>query len=320
MKIKRRNLEVKSMKKYVFVLIAAFVAVFVIISPQQSASFIKPSTRSYENVMKQDLLCLMLAYPEHIKDIEQSKGRVYILMKSGGKILYDDKKPKNFETKLAYPDLQDMMEQVYPDAPIEKLMDKNFDPGRARVYGLLNEVYGGSKQQIEANLINVKAGYRSLQFNKNNQAAAALKKVMEELVPLAAKRKDIASCVYPYGGTYNYRVISGTNRLSPHSYGIAIDLARDKRDYWQWASREEGQERLSSYSDEIVRIFEKNNFIWGGKWGHFDILHFEYRPEIILKSRYFNDEGDFYRPWYEGVPLDDEYVKKCIKKIDDAMR
>jgi peptidoglycan L-alanyl-D-glutamate endopeptidase CwlK len=33
---------------------------------------------------------------------------------------------------------------------------------------------------------------------------------------------------------------------------------------------------------EIVRIFEKHGFVWGGKWYHYDTMHFEYRPEIVL--------------------------------------
>jgi D-alanyl-D-alanine carboxypeptidase len=32
---------------------------------------------------------------------------------------------------------------------------------------------------------------------------------------------------------------------------------------------------------EIVSIFEKHGFIWGGKWNHFDTMHFEYRPELL---------------------------------------
>ena len=32
---------------------------------------------------------------------------------------------------------------------------------------------------------------------------------------------------------------------------------------------------------EIVEVFEKHGFIWGGKWYHYDTMHFEYRPEII---------------------------------------
>ncbi len=279
----------------------------------------KPSANLYDVTMKQDLLTLMLAYPEPVSHIQcEDNGSVYLVMKSGKKILYDDKKEKSFEGKLANPDIQDMMEQGYPLETITKLMDENFDPGRLRVYSLLNEVYGWSKEQIESNLKNANIGYRYYQFNGNNKASEELEAVMKEIVSLSEKRKDIYSCIFPANGTYNYRYISGTNRLSPHSFGIAIDLKRDNRDYWRWTSREEGEKRLASYPKEVVEIFEKHNFIWGGKWSHFDILHFEYRPEIILKARYFGNKYEDGKPWYSGAPVDEEAVKGYIEKINEA--
>ncbi|TMJ49392.1 MAG: M15 family metallopeptidase, partial [Alphaproteobacteria bacterium] len=32
---------------------------------------------------------------------------------------------------------------------------------------------------------------------------------------------------------------------------------------------------------ELVEIFERHGFIWGGKWSHYDTMHFEYRPELV---------------------------------------
>ena len=32
---------------------------------------------------------------------------------------------------------------------------------------------------------------------------------------------------------------------------------------------------------EIIDIFERRGFIWGGKWSHYDTMHFEYRPELL---------------------------------------
>jgi len=69
-----------------------------------------------------------------------------------------------------------------------------------------------------------------------------------------------------------------------------------------------------------VEIFENNNFIWGGKWSHFDILHFEYRPEIILKARYFAGSVDLKKPWYEGVPLEQSLIKSSIEKIEALIK
>lgn len=276
--------------------------------------------KTYYTTMKRDLLCLMMAYPNCIVGVEKDKdSKVYIIMKSGNRILYDDKKEKNFSQKLQSPDLQDMLEQNYPLGKIDKLMEENFDPGRIRVYSILKEVYGSNKKNIESNLENVNMGYKNYPFNEKNDAAENLRAALKELNSIAKNNWRINSNLYPSSGTYNYRVISGTNRLSPHSFGIAIDLKRDKRDYWKWATREAGEARLKEYPEEIVKTLEKYNFVWGGKWSHFDILHFEYRPEIILKARYFGNGSVSDRPWYKGVPYEDEGIKKLITIIDNEL-
>ena len=280
-----------------------------------------PDATIYDITMKHDLLCLMMAYPEYIKNIaRKTDGSVYVVMKSGKQILYDDKKVKSFQEKLGNPDLQDMLEQIYPISDINQLMEKDFDPGRIRVYSLLKEVYGGSKEQIKLNLGTVKIGYSNCPFNRNNKAADALQAVMKELVPMTQKMENTYSFVFPTSGTFNYRLIAGTNRLSPHSFGTAIDLKRSNSDYWKWTSREEGNKRLCSYPREIVRIFEKNNFVWGGKWGHFDILHFEYRPEILIKARCFSNKPERGKLWYNGLTFKDPAIKNYIKVIDKVLK
>ncbi len=65
------------------------------------------------------------------------------------------KKIKNFEEKIYNSDIQDMMEQIYPLDTTGKLMDKNFDPGRFRVYPLLENVYGNNSSTIGKNLKNI---------------------------------------------------------------------------------------------------------------------------------------------------------------------
>lgn len=283
------------------------------------SSFEKDS--SYNRIMKQDLLCLMMAYPEYVIDIKsEADGRVYVLLKSARKLIYDDMKQKNSSEKLYNPDLQDMMEQIYPLSPVKAVLEENIDPGRYRVYGLFSEVYGSSRKEIESKLVSLKSGYSNYRFNGSNGAADSLNAAMKELIPLARQNPSINNCIYPSSGTYNYRLISGTNQLSPHSYGIAIDLAVNKKDYWKWSSRADGSKRLSNYPNEIAEVFESHNFIWGGKWGHFDIMHYEYRPEIILKARYFNHENTIDEPWYHGVPLEDEFIKNSIDKINRELK
>lgn len=270
----------------------------------------------YDITMRRDLLCLMMAYPEIISEVERvSNGEVYVVMNSGNKILYDDKKQKSYEQKLANADLQDTLEQLYPLSDLTNLMEGNYDPGRIRSYALLKEVYGASRQQIEKNLKGVSINGKICSFNKSNGAAEALERAIKEIIALVKRENKIYSNVFPVNGTYNYRVIAGTDQLSPHAFGIAIDFKSDKRDYWKWATRELGQQRINEYPKEVVKIMEDMNFIWGGKWAHFDILHFEYRPEIVIKSRYFVEEFEMGGSWYYGFPYEDASVKSYIELI-----
>ena len=75
-----------------------------------------------------------------------------------------------------------------------------------------------------------------------------------------------------------------------------------------------GAVRLDEFPREIVTAFEKQGFIWGGKWAHFDILHFEYRPELIIKSMYHIEQtpGEV---WYAGFPETEE-VMGYVEIID----
>lgn len=275
---------------------------------------------SYERTMKRDLLSLMMAYPDHITGVKRCDDQnVYIVMKSGNQIIYNDGVEKSYSQKIYNGDLQDMLEDVYPLWDTYEIMEKNTDPGRIRVYSLLNEVYGDSENKVSSNLEKVFIGGNAFPFNSSNNAAKSLQKAVEEICELAKVKPEIYQHIFPANGTFNYRFIAGTNLLSPHAFAIAVDLKSDSRDYWKWATPEQGQERLNSYPRDVVRIFEKNNFIWGGKWSHFDILHFEYRPEIIIKSRYFIEMHDNIDPWYYGFPTEHEDVLKYIKTIEEAL-
>ena len=37
---------------------------------------------------------------------------------------------------------------------------------------------------------------------------------------------------------------------------------------------------------KIVDAFEAEGFVWGGRWYHYDTMHFEYRPELLDPACY----------------------------------
>lgn len=305
----------------IFILIAILISFFsikAIINYRESKEVFLAPSGDYMRIQKQDIFSLMMAYPEHIVDIDVTDNKVYLVLISGKKLLYDDKKEKNQQEQLDNPDLQDMMSQKYFLGPVDKLMPQDYNPGRIRVYPLLKEVYGVNQSEIEKNLKGVSAGSRNYRFNGSNSAEQHLSTAIKELNKKAEKNPKLWSFIYPMGGTYNYRYISRTNRLSPHAFGIAIDLASNKDDYWQWTTREAGERRLKTYPQDVVDTMESNYFIWGGKWGQFDILHFEYRPEIIIKTKYFSNSNSLI--WSENLPSNDQRILEVIHLIEERLR
>ena len=93
---------------------------------------------------------------------------------------------------------------------------------------------------------------------------------------------------------WNWRNVASSGNRSFHSYGIAIDILptdlRGQATYWLWTSQHDPLWWNTPYTrrwhppDMVVKTFESYGFIWGGKWGNFDTMHFEYRPEIFVLS------------------------------------
>jgi hypothetical protein len=246
-----------------------------------------PDSLKQSEPRRTDLQVLFATYGAYIKGLEvQPPNRVYLVMRDGQKLLYDDGRAKSFEEKLRQADLKDMLSQPYKPGKPQGVTPPDQDPGRIRVGTLFNAVYGATAGQVQGNLVMVNFAGARTSFNGENGAAAALAKVGETLSPALARDPGLRSYLFPLAGSYNRRSIAGTERLSPHSWGIALDL--HKGQYWRWGKNFGPMELLalqSSYPIEIINAFEKQGFIWGGKWYHYDIMHFEYRPELLAKAR-----------------------------------
>lgn len=122
----------------------------------------------------------------------------------------------------------------------------------------------------------------------------ALRRVDEEIWYQAHHSDEVRNFILGLKAVYStqWRMMRGINNRSYHSYGLALDLIPrnhgGKHIFWLWsAARMWNWEKIPlgfrwSPPEEVIRAFEDNGFIWGGKWYHFDGMHFEYRPEILL--------------------------------------
>lgn len=227
------------------------------------------------------LEALLSAYPGWLSRIE---GNV-LVWKDGTRMPLDDgRADKTLEQKLAEPDIDDMFSMPYALGRSGVPPAAGHDPGRVRYAPLFDKMYGNCRdRRIAGNLVPViwlpsKGGQR-LMFSSINGAADQLRKVSAALDRLPARYLQY---LMPSAGTFNCRPIAGTRRLSAHGHGIAIDLATQHAHYWQWSTGKGSQPQWRNEIPwEIVEIFEAHGFIWGGKWYHYDTMHFEFRPELI---------------------------------------
>jgi hypothetical protein len=196
----------------------------------------------------------------------------------------DGRTNKTFQELVDSPDIDDMFYVRYPAGAAPTQPAKNVDPGRVRFEPLFVAMYGDcNKNEVVRNLRTIrwlpKHGGGSVMITTVNGVAGALEDISSELDDLP---NDLVKYLLPLTGTYNCRKVAGSSAKSMHAYGAAVDINIKYANYWRWASGDREQLHWrNKIPIQIVRIFEKHGFIWGGYWYHYDTMHFEYRPELI---------------------------------------
>lgn len=218
--------------------------------------------------------CLARAYGAQTESRETGWA---LVLPTGARFLWDDGQQKSHEERLAASDLQDMMQQSYPAGAVVAVSRADWDPGRARSSAFFGALYGKNESEVRLALVKQRiAGHEVL---IHHRAAGALERVAHRLQPLLSENPRWRKYFEPMGGTFNYRNIAGTVRPSAHSWGIALDLNPALGDYHlDGASGAPWKNRVPAM---LVNAFEAEGFIWGGRWRHFDTMHFEFRPELL---------------------------------------
>lgn len=71
-----------------------------------------------------------------------------------------------------------------------------------------------------------------------------------------------------FSGSYNFRQMRGIPSLSMHAYGCAIDFNAAENGLGDRTPQ-------LTASNPLVRAFEKEGWIWGGRWKRIDAMHFQ---------------------------------------------
>jgi hypothetical protein len=244
---------------------------------------------------------LIDAYPDHVTGFDGT----FLIWKDGSKVHFGGgQADKPLDELLDKPDIADIFHWPYPFGSGGLPAAKEADPGRVRNEDFFEKIYGKCRKEPPGGCSRVtcasldrlervpwlaKFGGGTMNATSINGAASKLRLVARDLEALGPRYTRYLA---PNGGSYVPRCIARTTRLSVHSFGIAFDISPQYGQYWQYGmpgmpSERQVRERniplvyKNKIPLEIVEVFEKHGFIWGGKWYHFDGMHFEYRPEFL---------------------------------------
>jgi len=223
---------------------------------------------------------LVAAYPQALAGHD---GRVLRWRDGTEMPLSGGDESKTFEERLRHASILDQLRIPYPRGRLKEPPAVDVDPGRFRNTAFFTKMYGDCRNgEVSKRLGSLawlpESWGRSIRITAVNGVDAQLRAVSAEIDALP---ETIKRAAYPIAGTYNCRAVADTGQPSPHSYGIAIDLNLAFSDYWYWRPHDGPIAYRNRMPEEIVAIFEKHGFIWGGKWYHFDTMHFEFRPELL---------------------------------------
>lgn len=231
-----------------------------------------------QNTNQKAAMQLLKAYSDFIGKIDHDT----IYWKDGSKTIFDDKKVRSLEELDETPDVEDMFKYTYRTGKIDTPAT-NHDPGRIRDKSFFKKMYGKTQKEVESKLVTItwmpKTVNKKIRVTSVNGVDKKLKAISDELEALPELKKYLNN---PAGG-YMWRNILGTDNLSPHSFGICFDVNVNQSHYWRWDYKNDKKHLnfKNKIPVKVVEIFEKHGFIWGGRWYHYDTMHFEYRPELL---------------------------------------
>ena len=229
---------------------------------------------------------LLYAYPNALAGFDGAN----LIWRDGTRMAVDDGRPaKSMEDQLRSGSILDQLRMAYPaGAPFDPAPRQ--DPGRVRNRALFYKMYGDCSAGEVAPTLGFARRLAALErlpntwghivrITSTNGVDRRLAEVSHELDALPPEDKKY---LYPPAGTYSCRAVADTGQTSMHAWGAAIDINTRVSDYWLWhRGGGDPPPYVNRVPPGIVAVFERHGFIWGGRWAHFDTMHFEYRPELL---------------------------------------
>jgi hypothetical protein len=227
---------------------------------------------------------LVAAYPDVLERHDASR----LYWRDGTSMpVSDGISGKSFEQLLKNASILDQLSLPYPIGQLTRPPATNDDPGRFRNEPFMRKLYGDCRTgEVDRHMVPLtwlpKSWGKVVRATSVEGIAEQLNTISAEIDLLPPSISDAA---FPIAGILSCRAVADTGKMSMHAYGAAIDLNLKVSDYWLWNKKGDLIQYRNRMPQEIVDVFERHGFIWGGKWYHYDTMHFEYRPELLPPSQ-----------------------------------
>jgi hypothetical protein len=161
---------------------------------------------------------------------------------------------------------------------------------------------------IEQDIVPIEVEYINFDDDIKKGILEVHKEVKDEVVSIFKEIKDINFPIYQIfpivifnfsdkesiiannTSSFNFRFVAGSKKFSDHAIGLAIDI-NPKQNPWVHPSAlnlfkyEVGVKGTIEVGSDIVAIFEKYGWSWGGYWKNPDYQHFYKGGEINNKIK-----------------------------------
>jgi len=279
--------------------------------PQGITSFPPPGN---EGSGERELRALASAYPDRIAGVEQRDGDWAVEVDgqwffwAHGRILAEAERA-DWERYSRYRFYSYPLGELPPlpildsetAARLKKSLAESLQRPPMRSEAFLERLYDAGTRAATMRQI-TSVDFLGFPVQAHSRIAGPLEAAARELVSVSKTDPLVAAflrSLWKIDG-FNYRDVAGTLSRSYHSYGLAVDLIPrsygGKSAYWRWAMESNKEWWAIPYNQRwmmplaVVSAFERQGFVWGGKWLFFDMMHFEYRPEIFVMARAENGQ------------------------------
>jgi hypothetical protein len=206
----------------------------------------------------------------------------------------------------------------------------------------MRDIFSKGKSLIDKDIVKLEVPFINFDGKEELGLIEVHKNVKDEVIKIFNEIKEIGFPIfkmetidnYEYDdeksvvanntSAYNFRFVSGTTKLSDHAIGLAIDI-NPKQNPWIHPSALNkfpyipGEKGTIEKGDDVVSIFEKYGWSWGGNWRNPDYQHFFKGGDINknIKNKLYDDLG-IDNPYLQNQPKGrihrfKDFVKRIIK-------